>query len=153
MKRHLWRSVAAGLLALGAAGEAAAQSGQYPYYQRPLNTFPQPALSPYLNLSPRANVNPGFRYFLQTLPELDRRAANLTFGSAIAGIDQRLAFGTQAELMGLLPEPLGATGHPAYFNTYGSYFSFAPTRGAPTPVPSMATQPAPSAPATGRGRR
>jgi hypothetical protein len=123
MKRFLFASFAAlGVVVTGVFQEALAQV--YPYYQSPYNRYPQPALSPYLNLlrggSPSAN------YFLGVLPERDRRAMDLQFRNSISDIDRRLATpAPEAIELGERPR-LPPTGHATYFSNYSSYYNLYP---------------------------
>jgi hypothetical protein len=132
MKRlPLTTLVSVTLFVLTSGGEAAAQYN--PYYPYP--TVPRPAtgftppynvspISPYLNLRPNMATN----YFLGTLPEFDRRAANVYFSSAITNLDQRLSNPPSA--ISEIGPVLNETGHPAYFGNYGTYY-FMPQYGRP----------------------
>jgi hypothetical protein len=103
--------------------------------------FSRPALSPYLNLI--RGGDPAANYYLGVVPERDRRANTVQFGAQLLDLEARSDAASRAA-----PEPdipqLGATGHPAYFLNYSSYYNFA---GAGRPA-----QPA-AAPLRGQRRR
>jgi hypothetical protein len=133
MKRLLILSVAALGSLLGAmAGEAGAQYFNPPFRQTP-GLFPgaRPGLSPYLDLL--RGGNPAINYYLGTLPELDRRANAIQFGSAITDLERRTAINSALieEEAGIAP-----TGHPVYFLNYGSFYNLGPTRGAAVLAPT-----------------
>jgi hypothetical protein len=130
MKRLFSIGIAALGVFLATAGGAWAQGyypgapGVYPGYQRPnFGAAPTPALSPYLNLL--RGGDPAANYYLGVLPELDRRANAIQFQSSINTIQQRLGLETTPE--GILSIPR-ETGHPSYFLTYGSYYTFGVAR-------------------------
>jgi hypothetical protein len=118
-----WWIAAAGLATLTCVGPAAAQNYNSPYSRMQPNSFARPALSPYLNLI--RGGDPAANYFLGTLPEFDRRANAVRFGSAIQDLEERV--GGDLALGGEAPLALTtATGHPVAFGNTGSYFGGGP---------------------------
>ena len=120
MKRWMIAAAAFGGLLLGTVGEAGAQYFTPPFQQRPA-VFPYstPGLSPYLNLL--RGGNPASNYYLGVLPELDRRANAIQFSNAITNLERQTALNAAA--IEEFSESLSATGHPAYFVNYGTYYN------------------------------
>src|SRR5688572_21694915 len=120
---HLWMLMAGGLLTI-AVSPAQAQYYSYPQV-RPNNTYVRPpVLSPYLNLTP---VRPaGVNYFLNVVPEMDRRAQFNQINSQLYDLERR-QIPTQQPLDDPLLPPLESTGHPVGFLNYAPYYSFAAT--------------------------
>jgi hypothetical protein len=131
------RLLRAGLLPVGllalltAARPTAAQ--QYPtYYPRPLvNPYQRPTLSPYLNLLRGGNV--AANYYLGVIPDIQQRALNAQYGSAILDLERRTERVEPAAPDELLPA-LPSTGHPTYFMNYGGYYNLGGPRVSPAPV-------------------
>ena len=128
----LFGAAALGLVAMAPAPAAA----QYPYGQsyggyRPMGgAYGRPGLSPYLNMlrggSPAAN------YYLGVVPEFERRARDVQYGSALFDLERRAAAPVSAEDEDLLPS-LPGTGHPAVFGYYQPYYNLSrPALGQPT---------------------
>jgi hypothetical protein len=129
-----------GWVVLGSGREVAAQYVN-PYYPRPAyGPSSGPALSPYLDL--RRGGNPATNYFLGTLPELDRRAADTAYRAAILNLDVRTSSITR-DVSGIV-EILPGTGHPVLFQSFGPYYNLgAPGR---TIIAPTATAPPSKAP-------
>ena len=107
----------------------------------------RPQLNPYLNLAPNlingtsinGTINPGLNYFLRTIPELDRRATNQVYGSAILGLEQQALAPTPPATADVdLFTPTPATGHTTAFQYTGGYF---PTRGGRAAGPTTYQRP------------
>ena len=112
-----------GMLALS---HSAAHAQYYNSPQvRPNNTYSRPpVLSPYLNLIP---VRPaGVNYFLNVVPEMDRRAQVNQIHSQIYDLERQRTPTQQAVEDPVLP-PIQATGHPVGFLNYAPYYSFSPS--------------------------
>jgi hypothetical protein len=111
---------------------ASAHAQYFPNQQvRPNNTYSRPpVLSPYLNLIP---IRPaGVNYFLNVVPELDRRAQFNQINSQLYDLERQRMLPQQAVEDPLLP-PLQTTGHPVGFLNFAPYFTFGPqTPGAST---------------------
>jgi len=128
------------MISLGLTGilGAVPVSAQAPYYGQPYGGsyrsmgggFGRPGLSPYLNMlrggSPAAN------YYLGVVPEFERRARDVQYGSALFDLERRAAAPVSAEDEDLLPS-LPGTGHPAVFGYYQPYYNLSrPALGQPT---------------------
>jgi hypothetical protein len=126
MKRFLNVSIATMVGFLTSAVAAQAQQFAYPQV-RPTNTYVRPpVLSPYLNLTP---VRPaGVNFFLNVVPELDRRAQFNQINTQLWDL-QRQRVPAQQPLEDPLLPPLQVTGHPAGFMNFAPYFTF-PTNAA-----------------------
>ncbi len=125
MKRLLNLSILTlgGLLSFPAAS---AQAQYYSYPQvRPNNTYSRPpVLSPYLNLIP---VRPaGVNYFLNVVPEMDRRSQFNQINSQLYDLSRQRVQPQQPVEDPLLP-PLQTTGHPVGFMNYAPYYNFNPS--------------------------
>jgi hypothetical protein len=107
---------AAALLTVSAGTAGAQQFGQPGFYNPYLN---QPRLSPYLNIV-RGGSNPAINYYLGTLPEVERRAAQAVYGNALIRLERQVT-GLEGEEQDNLSQQ-GATGHPSYFANTGGYF-------------------------------
>jgi hypothetical protein len=131
-----------GWAVFGGGGEVAAQYVN-PYYPRPVyGPASRPALSPYLDIT--RGGNPATNYFLGTLPELDRRAADTAYRAAILNLDVRTSAITRdiSDIVEILP----GTGHPVLFQSFGPYYNLgAPGRTviAPTTTAAPSTAPPP----------
>jgi hypothetical protein len=126
MQRLVWITGASVVLLVLGAGQVAAQgfySGGYTPFQPPVfSPGARPGLSPYLNLL--RGGNPAANYYLGVLPELDRRANDVQFRSALLNLDRRVTLNTLAEEGDLLRDrPLPSTGHAVGFMTYGTYYN------------------------------
>ncbi len=67
--------------------------------------------------------DPAVNYFLQTLPEFDRRFTQQVYGAAIGGLEAQALKPTPPASADLdLFTPLAATGHPTAFQYTGGYF-------------------------------
>jgi hypothetical protein len=89
---------------------------------RPNNTYMRPpVLSPYLNLLP---IRPaGVNYFLNVVPEIDRRAQFNQINQQLFDL-QRLQAQPQQPVEDPLLPPLESTGHPVGFMNFAPYFNF-----------------------------
>ncbi len=123
MKRILVVAVLSLVGLIRTGGKAAAQYVN-PYTPRPVySPYSRPALSPYLDLT--RGGNPAINYYLGTLPELDRRAADTAYRAAILDLDRRT--GTISREVSDLIDILPGTGHPALFLSYYPYYSLGGT--------------------------
>jgi hypothetical protein len=119
MKRVLLAWLASIVVGLTCSPREAAAQYVNPYTPRPVySPYSRPALSPYLDLT--RGGNPATNYFLGTLPELDRRAADTAFRAAILDLDRRTT--TIAREVSDLVDILPGTGHPAVFLSYAPYY-------------------------------
>jgi hypothetical protein len=120
MNRH---QVIGGLaLLLSSASSALAQFPQYNQV-RPNNTYNRPpVLSPYLNLLPIRP--PGVNYFLNVVPEMDRRQQFNQINSQLFDLERRQASATATDE--LIPS-LDSTGHAVGFMNFAPYYNFFPT--------------------------
>jgi len=122
MSRFLGVALTAGLALSLFAGAASAQTPPaYLYNQGTTGFGNRPLLNPYLSLV--NGGNPGINYFTQTLPEIDRRATQQVYGSAIRSLQlgalaPPLPGSADADLF----TPLPTTGHPVAFQYTGGYF-------------------------------
>jgi hypothetical protein len=120
MKRLLFVSTASLIFVLTRGGQEAAAQYVNPYNPRPVySPYSRPALSPYLDIA--RGGNPATNYFLGTLPELDRRAADTAYRAAILNLDLRTT--TLAREVSDLVDILPGTGHPVLFLNYSPYYS------------------------------
>jgi hypothetical protein len=122
MSRFIGVSLAVGLALLVTGGAASAQLVPPSVYNRPnVGAGARPQLPPFLNLSNRND--PAVNYFLQTIPEQQRRANTQIFGSVLGDLEQRaLAPTPPAAADADLFKPLPSTGHPVAFQNTGGYF-------------------------------
>lgn len=133
---------------------SAAAAAQYfpanpygPYGAGPMEPYgrPTPPLSPYLNLL--GTGNPAVNYFLQVVPEFNRRVVLSQFDAAIRETQRSAASAGTGEVEALLralqiSEPLEGTGHPVRFADTSPYYNLRGTPGQPAtgyrPLPSFA---------------
>jgi hypothetical protein len=122
MSRFIGVSLAAGLALFVVAGAASAQLVPPSVNNRPnVGAGARPLLSPFLNLNNRND--PAVNYFLQTIPEQQRRANTQIFGSVLGDLEQRALTPTApAAADADLFKPLATTGHPVAFQNTGGYF-------------------------------
>jgi hypothetical protein len=125
MSRRIGAFLAASLAVVLTAAAAHAQALPPGLYNRPGYGYGyggyHSGLSPYLNLA--NGGDPAIQYYLRTLPEINQRATNQIYGSAISSLEERVlqpppVAATDAELF----TPLPTTGHPTVFGYTGSYF-------------------------------
>ena len=138
MSRPIGVCLAAFLGVVLAAGAAQAQALPPGLYNRPnYGVGYQPNLSPYLNLANGGDA--AIQYYLRTLPEINRRATQQIYGSAIGGLEQQIlqpppVAAIDAELF----TPLATTGHPTAFGYTGYYFPNSANRPATgTAIPGL----------------
>jgi hypothetical protein len=120
-------------LVLWTGGEATAQYIN-PSFARPVySPYARPALSPYLDLL--RGGNPAANYYLGVLPELDRRATDTAFRSAILNLDVRTSMlGREVEAIAGM-ETLPGTGHAVQFMSYYPYYNLGnPARSLVSPL-------------------
>ena len=129
MKRLTLLGLGSLLCLLGAAvGPVAAQA--YPYNRPNYGPGYRPPLSPYLDII--RGGDPAINYFLGTRTELDRRAKNAQFRSALLDLEQRTLPPVEEDP---LFSPVPSTGHRTAFGNTATYFGTSQPR-----VPS-ATRP------------
>lgn len=116
MNRLLWGVALVGITLAFTAVEADAQTFGQPYSPRA-----RPGLSPYLNLL--RGGNPAANYYMGVVPEVNQRAINRQFGTAIQDLERESILSTNPELEDLLPE-LPVTGHGAGFMNFAPYYNF-----------------------------
>jgi hypothetical protein len=154
MKWNLITAAGLILVVVRPGGDAAAQYIN-PSFARPVySPYARPALSPYLDLL--RGGNPAANYYLGVLPELDRRATDTAFRSAILDLDRRTALiGREVETIGGV-ETLAGTGHAVQFLSFYPYYNIgAPSRSLVSPLAtSSGTVPSrPSTPSSSRPSR
>lgn len=122
MSRFIGVSLAAGLALFVVAGAASAQLVPPSVNNRPnVGAGARPLLSPFLNLNNRND--PAVNYFLQSIPEQQRRANTQIFGSVLGDLEQRALTPTPHAVADAdLFKPLPSTGHPVAFQNTGGYF-------------------------------
>ena len=135
MSRTLGASLTAGVVLFLAVGSAQAQTPPPYLYNRPnYGVGFRPRLNPYLDLA--NGGDPAINYYLGTLPELDRRATQRVYGSAINALAERALQPPPVSISDAeLFTPLPTTGHPTTFGYTGPYFPAPlarPRAGAPT---------------------
>jgi len=136
MRRILVASLLSFAVLTWGVGKAAAQFVN-PYTPRPVySPYSRPALSPYLDII--RGGNPAVNYYLGTLPEMDRRAADTAYRAAILDLDRRTA--TIAREVSDLIDVLPGTGHPVLFLNYSPYYTLGgPGRAVITPATTGTT--------------
>lgn len=122
MSRFIGVLLSAWCLMLAAVPTASAQTPPpYLYNQPQYGVGYRPQLSPFLNLTGRND--PAVNYFLQTLPEFDRRYTKQVYGAAISGLEAQALKPTPPAVADVdLFTPLATTGHPTTFQNTGGYF-------------------------------
>src|SRR5262245_12615133 len=132
------RLLTAAALLLLAAPAAFAQQSRYANPAGSYGPYARPALSPYLNMI--RGGDPAANYYLGVVPERERRALNVQFGSELQDLEQRTSAPAAGEREPAIPE-LPVTGHPSYFLNYSTYYNLGGAPGrtgltAPAPPPA-----------------